>query len=308
MRRTKTRRWSRGLSLAELLVGLALGLSLALTLVSFYGGTLRQMRRSDANARLQEEAQIAFMHIARHVRQAGFSLPLQQDGGAGLAANYPATAIALRGCDGGFTDDKAALPDLICVGGSGPDALAYLYEAVAALGNTRLNSSGKSTDCLGSALQSVSSSGAFSPVPTVAGERFFSEGRLLILPANQSSSGEPELQCRGNGVSKQRQPLSEGVEDMQLLFSVAASGEESAPAQILRASEIDDLSSDAGANWARVRSVRCCLLLRAPRGSAAAGQRYRDCAGVWRSASDTRLRRAFSMDIAVRNRLGGDAQ
>ncbi len=102
----------------------------------------------------------------------------------------------------------------------------------------------------------------------------------------------------GNGST-----LVEGVEDLQILYGIDTTGDQSA-----------DSYTATPASWGQVVSARICVLARSiNQGIAVGNQRYLNCAGAlgtastvataYTTAADTRLRRPFVATFNLRNRI-----
>jgi len=96
--------------------------------------------------------------------------------------------------------------------------------------------------------------------------------------------------------------LLSNVEDLQLLYGIDLTGDQSA-----------DRYTATPANWNQVVSARVCVLVRSPNTGVVAGnQNFLNCAGAlgtaaagaeFTNAADTRLRRAFVATFNLRNRI-----
>lgn len=102
----RARRAHKGLSLIELMIGIAIGMLIVVSVLSMYLSTSRTYRTTENLSRVQENARIAFELMAADIREAGFTscgnnLPLVS------ALRQPANpavwwnATGLRGYDGG---------------------------------------------------------------------------------------------------------------------------------------------------------------------------------------------------------------
>jgi type IV pilus assembly protein PilW len=162
------KRHSRGLTLIELMVSMVIGLILMIAVVATYLSASAASRVSDAQGRMNEDAQAALSILAQQLRMAGNN-PKQPNytslaprnpvyGPANAYVGSPGT-YAVRGCDGRFSNITAAadIPALICDAGgaASPDSIAVSYEADAF--NTVPSSAGSTTatDCLGQGLTSM---------------------------------------------------------------------------------------------------------------------------------------------------------
>ena len=334
LRRTAALRQSRGFSLIELMVSLTIGLVIAVAAMSAYLGTSGASRLSDAQARMNEDAQAALTILSQQIRMAGNN-PDQRNRtelsrrnpvyGATtfpLGGTYTTSNFSLRGCDGTFSNVTATtannLDSLNCTAGTStlPDSIAVNYEA------DRYNSvpttAGLATDCLGVALGTVTASlptvvtvGTVSSTVTsvvnfaVADNRFFIGTSSVVV--------SPSLYCQGNGGGTP-QPMVENVEDMQFRYGTVSTATTATTATVAgyldAASVITDanlalLPSDA-ARWDKVLTVRICVVVRSenPVLTNVGSSAYVKCDGtVDTSPTDLRLRRAYSTTVVLRNRL-----
>ena len=330
---------SQGFSLIELLVSMTIGLIIVVAAGSAYLGASTAGKVSEAQSRMNEDAQAALNILTQHLRMAGGN-PNQASrdpafqrnpvydpsyvGGAstpyGATATYaPAYAISpfsIRGCDGTFTVPSVGATDLSvlnCASGTNtlPDSIAVSYEADRY--NTVPTAGGLATDCLGNTLTVIT---ATFPLPLPAG----STTGAFAVAVNRfyigTSASAPTLYCKGNGgaLTTAAQPLVENIEDMQFTYgtvSTAAILNTATVVGYLRADEVASLvitpstAADDSTRWGKVLSVRICVLVRSETLSApdAASARYDDCQGARNvAAPDLRLRRAYSTTVVLRNR------
>lgn len=170
---------TRGHTLLELTISMALGLLVVVAALSLYRGQRASHERAADAARMHDAATAALDLIGQQLQMAAFA-PLGADAGP-----------ALFGCSQGRaygTDDAPACESLA----SRSDGVSIRYAADAV--STWPTSSGAPTDCLGQA------AGA-----TVT-NRFYAKA--------SSSTSEPELYCEG--VGKQAQPVVEGIERLRI--------------------------------------------------------------------------------------------
>jgi len=306
----------RGLTLIELMVSLTIGLVVILATMSAYLGSAAASRVADAEARMNEDANAALTILTQQLRMAGNN-PKQPNRALAFQRNpvFGASSYIVRGCDGKFSNITTALtiPELTCVASTtSPDSIAISYEADAY--NTVPTSGGKPTDCLGQSLTAqtatVTSVTATTTDSAATATFYGADNRFYIDTPSKSSV--PSLYCKGNGGGEQ--PLVENVEDMQLTYGAGvATGTITAVAGYLDATAIltqSDLAAltDDPARWARVMTVRICVLMRSekPVVDNAASARYTKCDGtVVTNPPDLRLRRAYSTTVGLRNRLTG---
>lgn len=327
-RRQLALRPALGFSLIELMVSLTIGLVIAIAAMSAYLGASSSSKLSDAQSRMNEDAQAALTILAQQIRMAGTN-PVQGNrpdpfrhnpvydptyvGGSVTAyANGTTTysvssgpsAFSIRGCDGTFSNVTATTAvslDVLATCGTStlPDSIAISYEA------DRYNTvpAGNSpTDCVGSSLPSVT---ATFPVGTAS----FSLADNRFYIGNVSSI--PSLYCKG--ISSGTQPLVENVEDMQFMYgtiSTTATSTTATVAGYLSAAEIIDLAPTAdtagySTAWGKVISVRICVVVRSenPVVSDTASGHYYKCDGsLDTTQTDLRLRRAYTTTVVLRNR------
>ncbi|MBC7453912.1 MAG: PilW family protein [Massilia sp.] len=325
---------SRGFSLIELMISLSIGLIIAGAAFAAYMGTASASRMADAQGRMNDDAQAALSILTQQLRMAGNNpaqanrvdnaqptrasrhnplyLPMPTyDDFTLLPATFSLSAFSLRGCDGQFSnlDSAARLDDLLCAAGAGPHAFAVSYEADRY--NTVPTEAGLPTDCAGNALSVITAT-----LPVMAGSGSASSAVQYAVADNRfyiaSSAGIPSLMCTGNGAG-QPQALVENIDDLRLSYGVVSTASSASTATVagyLSANEIrtqPDLAAlpDDAARWAKVITVRICVLVRSEAAvvADAASASYLRCDGTLESAApDLRLRRAYSSTVVLRNR------
>lgn len=332
LRLSALRHRQRGLTLVELLVSMAIGLVLMLAIISAYLGSAGASSVTQAQGRMNEDAQAALLILGQHVRMAGYN-PKQSKyaatgpyvppaGTADTARNpvFDANNWAIRGCDGTFTNLATAgvTSSTLACGTSGSASLAVRYEADGE--NTVKNTSGQATDCLGQMLPALSGSvNAWdAATSTVVGKTVtFSAAESRFYIGTTTAVTSPSLYCKGNASGGSAQPLVENVEDMKITYGVAQStgSPTTTPtltvAGYLSAAELESVvTTPAFASvqdrWSKVATVRICLIVRSeqPVAPSIDSARYNDCSGnTVTNPPDLRLRRAYSTTIVLRNRV-----
>jgi type IV pilus assembly protein PilW len=306
---------SRGVSLIELLVSIAIGLILMVAILSSYVGSSQATRAAEAQGRMHEDAQAALSLLSQQLRMAGYN-PRQPSFGTATPRNpvFAATDYAIRGCDGTFSNITSAanIPALTCAG-AGADSFAVRYEADAA--NTVRSGTGLPTDCLGQTLTTQTASvsawnaGTSSLQPTST-TFWIAENRFYVGTA--TAVVNPSLYCKGSGGAN-AQPLVENIEDMQVVYGTAPHNATSTlsvagyitAAEMTTAGSLPSLPDDP-TRWSRVATARICILVRSEQPAApdAASAQYIRCDGtVDTSPPDLRLRRAYTTTVVLRNRL-----
>jgi type IV pilus assembly protein PilW len=203
---------------------------------------------------------------------------------------------SIRGCSGAFTNTAAVLPaSTVALGCAAGPSDSFLVRYVVDADNTNVSAGGGITDCLGANIIADATTGAF-----IVENRFF-----VATKAN----GVPELHCRGNGATPTgsnlalvSQPIAENVESMSITYGLAASATTQAVTRFATAGELEATPS----NWDQVISARICLLVRSANDNiTSAPQSYADCTNTVVTATDRRLRSAFSTTVTIRARATG---
>ena len=326
---------SRGFSLIELMISLSIGLIIAGAAFAAYMGTASASRMADAQGRMNDDAQAALSILTQQLRMAGNN-PVQAnridnaqptrasrhnplylptptyDDYTLLPATFSLSAFSVRGCDGQFSNlaSAARLDDLLCAAGVGPHAIAVSYEADRY--NTVPTEALVPTDCAGNALSVITATlpvmaatGSTSSSTSSAVHYAMADNRFYIA----SSAGIPSLMCKGNGAERP-QALVENIDDLRLTYGVLSAASSATVAGYLSANEIrtqPDLAAlpDDAARWAKVITVRICVLVRSENAvvADAASASYLKCDGTLETAApDLRLRRAYSSTVVLRNR------
>jgi type IV pilus assembly protein PilW len=330
LRRFKSQQDSHGFSLIELMVSLTIGLVIAIAAMSAYLGTASSSKMSEAQSRMNEDAQAALNVLVQQIRLAGAnpaqanrtdifgrnpvydptyvggSVTAYANGTTTYAVSVAPSAFSIRGCDGTFSS-IASVSNLDSFTNCGtstlPDSIAISYEA------DRFNTvpSGTApTDCVGSSIPTTVTATFPSGTSTTASFRV-ADNRFYIA----STSSVPSLMCKGIGSGTQ--PLVENVEDMQFMYGTVSTTTTSTTATIagyLAAAEVIALAPTAdtagySTAWGKVVSVRICVVVRsespvAP--SLASGQYYKCDGTLDTTQTDRRLRRAYSTTVVLRNR------
>ena len=310
--RSRSRKTLHGRTLVELLIAITIGLVILGALTVVYLSSGLSSRQSTAIARMNEDAATALGFIGPHLRMAGFSVPRIAVSSASAAVDGVATSTpdrnfigaGIRACDHGFESTTAADfdKDLSCrTDKTGPAAFALRFEGADPEGSDPMRTAlPANVDCLSDeidtpAKQTVGALGVSYPLV---------ESRFFVV--TNGTSGTPELSCAGKGNDFSSRPLVQYVEDMRLRFGLAADGvSQDVVSYVDAAKKIDELAGSTDRNWARVVTVRVCLLMRsAEKMPADVGSKYIDCNGDSISTTDGYVRRAYFSTITLRNRGG----
>ncbi|MBP6058799.1 MAG: PilW family protein [Nitrosomonas sp.] len=126
---------------------------------------------------------------------------------------------------------------------------------------------------------------------------------IVIQNSFNIDATNAELRCDGQFVAALTEPvptsgsvLLENVEDLQLLYGIDTTGEQSVD-QYVAAPAVP-------ADWGRVIAVRVCVLIRSDKTNIVSPGYYLDCNGTSVAIpADRRLRRAFTATFNLRNRV-----
>jgi type IV pilus assembly protein PilW len=318
---------SRGLTLIELMISLALGMLVILSVGYAYIGSRTTFRQQDALGRMQENARFVFETLSNDIRMVGYAGPL-----CGLANTEVVNALPsptnwdkdifgtpLKGYEGAST----TAPDVSATVYAG-DALSvlrtdstkeYVVNAAAAAG-AAISFSGTApangdvvvTDC-GNAKprQAFALAGSVNALTTPIA----AQSRIMPLIANlyyvrlrdttkPIGTDNPPALYRKSAAGVQE--LVEGVEDMQITYGVdtsspaTCSDNDGGVDAYVKADAVEATvpCATAAEDWKKVLAVRVTLSMRSVEdGITTAVQ----------PAGDRRLRKTFTTTIAARNRL-----
>ena len=299
----------QGRSLIELMIVLAIGVSISLGMVMLFSGSQGTVRTQHGAAYVADTGRYALQVLSRQLRLAGYQRQVFYDS---TWMQQPDDAFqSLFGCTGGFDDPSAATP--ACTGTVGsPDAFVVRYGV-----DVQENAGGPSArtvaydpvrsrgvDCLGNRV----------PEPAdPANDPFVVENRYFMR--YNSVTRRNELVCRG-GATGEIMPVAEGVDDLVLRYSVdrvdtASGGRDMSVDTFTRANGVNDnewLWNDvAGATSdtrsRRVLAVEICLVIRSMEKQPVGGQRYLDCRAGEITSTDGFYRQVFRTVVVMRNHV-----
>lgn len=322
MKPVRSYRYSRGISLVEILVSVAIGLVVVAAVLVSYLGAGKAGRYQAALSQMNQDAQIGLNLLAREFQLAGYSQPsaLTNVNAANPAVtpswvvsyNLGTATAPVFGCDGTqgtvpFTTATAAV--LSCGPAVTPTVSAFEVVYEADVKNTVPNAAGVPTDCLGQAI-AVTAPPAGTPY-YVARNRYF-----IDRSTGANASGRPELYCASDRAGGSTQPLLENVEDLQVWYGVQAAAGTRQVVRYVKAGKDgttpSTINATGAAEWANVISVRICLLMRSAEPifseiAVAAGNEdtltYQDCDGVTRTSTDRYMRRAYFTTSTLRSKM-----
>lgn len=324
---------ARGVTLVELMVALAVSMVVALAAVAALNVARQGFSVNDGASQLRENGRFISDLIQRLIVQTGFkdtayATTMRPTNVTGIVSN-PAPSIygkdntsrvSSDAWDGGTARTSGTT-------GYGSDILVLRFQPSTSLNGATV-ADGSMIDCNGNGLTIL---------PSNRDDRAIS-----ILHVGTDSDGEPSLMCTsippGGGAATETM-LVRGVENFQVLYGVDSVTPNTAPTgsgdilpeRYLRASQMTvtgNLSATYG-NWRRVRSVRIGMVLRSAPGQSndttsatyypfgvakssstgAVGSAMADSSDVGASGSDntftdTRLRRAVTFTVHLRNDQG----
>lgn len=318
-------RLQQGLTIAELMVAITLGLFIVLTATGLLLSSKAGYVTQDQNAHIQETGRYAIEILSRAVRQAGYekwdsaAMPFLVE--ADFSANVIGMdARTLKKTTAGL--DSATSVDVV----NGSDVLALRF-----FGESAYGEEGAILNCAGLAVAT----------PNSALKADEERGWSIFFVA-KDSAGEPELRCKYQSkTSWNADAIARGVESFQVLYGIDADGN-GLPEQFLNADSIDALDDNlslSGDNavaraadykrkthWKKVRAIKLALLVRglqAARDDALATEYHlfgvdysnrhalsdvgvRISESALPPASRNRIRKAFTYTIQLRNDAAGN--
>jgi type IV pilus assembly protein PilW len=181
---TSRRFTSRGHTLLEMTIALALGMLIVTALLSMYRAQRAAFDRATDAARIHDSGAIALDMLGQQLQMAGF--------GSGIEAS-------IFGCAQGRVvgADTAASCESLA---SHSDGVQVRYAADAV--STWPSTAGLPSDCIGQAVSDA-----------IVTNRLYAK--------TSASTGEPELYCEGSG--RQAQPMVEGIERIRIMYWLTGS-------------------------------------------------------------------------------------
>lgn len=245
----------QGFTLVELMIALTISLVLLLVVGTVFTSSRQAFRLQETNARIQESGRFALEILGRSIKQAGHTnIPF-------IGFKVAFTGNAVTGTDGGA---------------GAADTITLQYDG--AVGDR---------DC---------------GVGTPVAEADIVAGANIIQNHFNLDVANAQLQCAGTiaaapavpGAPPTGQVLLDNVEDLQVLYGIDTTGDQSANQYVA-----------APADWTQVVTARICVLIRSEQTNIVlAGNSYLNCNGaVTAVPADRRLRRAFTETFNLRNRI-----
>lgn len=298
---TSAKQGQHGVSLVELLVGLAIGLVLALVASATYLYSKQSFNSSTETSQLEENGRYAINMLTRYIQSAGYVMvdPL-----------YPSPQgpidNKLRGCDFGFKNPVAATTatltdDLSCLAATPAGSRRSASIAIFNETDAYVGSGGKfqGFDCVGNGAVSI----------PVAGGTTINETRSYFFVANttvQTSNGSVtmgQLSCLADGTiagvpAFQVQPLLPGIEQLAFSYLLPAAADPET-AQIATSAT----TVSAASQWPSVLAVEVCVLAKSVQpGGNDTNTAYTDCYGNAIAAVPGEVYRTFTSTVRLRNK------
>jgi len=257
----------RGVSLVDLLVGVAIGILVVIAAL----GSLSFVKASAVSiseaSRLQQRSDAIFRNIGFHLAQAG-SVEIQASKSNASMVNFKSSFVGFRPTVtlAQVTGASKQIYSIHGVNGTGlagstsPDTLRISYE-----------NNGSSRDCLSYVVSGIHVNNQFS----VSGQ---------------------DMMCQGS-TEASSQSIGSGVEDFQVLYGASIGSQ----FMYYRADEM--LGFGLAPNWEIVQAVSICLqLVSETQANPGIGSRQVGCRDQ-SLASDGRIRRVYRRTFALRNAL-----
>ncbi|MGJ7494984.1 PilW family protein [Variovorax sp. RT4R15] len=291
--RLSARRFTRGATLIELMVGLTIGLILIIIASVVYLYSKQSYNAVSENSQMEENGRFAIDLLTKYIQSAGFAMVDPTAPGPTLPLEDK-----LAGCAYGYANAAAptTLSDLACrtatPTGARPSAsISTRYET-----DAYASSAGKQQgfDCTNAAAASKLLSGG---VQTYEVRSYFFVSQVVAqTPYGTKSMGQ--LSCVSdttpivNGVlgtvALQAQPLVPGIEQLAISYISAAGQVVPVPT--------------TAAGWKDVAAIDLCVLARSIQSSGNdTGTGYTDCYGTAIAAVPTETYRTIRSTVALRN-------
>jgi len=311
----------RGVSLVEMLIGLAIGLVISLAALALYLALDDSARASRAAVDINQIGRLALETIGRDLQQAGF-----------YPADYPARSDpALVSTIGEYFNGKPGHRKAFDTGVYGCSSSAYdpgsqgcaasvvrAPDSIIINRYSELGTPGSATDCNGrtAVADKDNAERSTARMPLFVSNRYAIKDLGSKSGSGSGTGSTPTLACHGNGddAATAYLPLVRGVEDLVVRYGVySGSGSAQSPERFLDAASVDsEPLADGLSPWQRVVAVQLCVVVRSPEASRGEDakrddRRLFDCRGNELAAigPDRHMRKRYERVYAVRNNLTG---
>jgi type IV pilus assembly protein PilW len=311
---------SKGVTLIELLVGLAIGLIIALAAASAYLGSRGSAVATENASRTNETGKLALDYIGREIQLAGF-YPAQSPANTtatnfiGAFTNTKNTATVaynqgIFGCDGAKFNVTGGVDTCPAAVANAPDSIVLNYFTSDTFGTGTVAITGLMRDCNGSLVTSDAANNARNatvpPLPLYISNRIGLDATTYAGVNGAISTFS--LACSGNGGAGY-QPIFEGIEDLVFRYGVHTGIDSQTPERFYTAAEVSALPDNG---WQRVTAVQVCIVVRSLENSrlgakGATTLTYENCRGgstTYPTTNKLSYKR-FMRIFAARNNLNG---
>jgi type IV pilus assembly protein PilW len=327
-----SQRRQRGVTLLELLIGIAIGLLLAAAASYLFVSTNRISKVIDAKSQQQETASVVLDIIGRDLKNAGFypadfptttaSARFQGVYSNVVSATLPAYDQGVYGCTGAVFDTATGTCPAAVAGE--PDSLVVNYFSA---DNFAAKGVGTRQDCLGQNVETASlggvqynaaragtgAAGTGTVVLPLFVTNVYGLGASYTYQQDNQSIQTRSFRCAGNGTTANPyQPLISGITQLKFLFGIADATSLEAPRHFYTASAVTALPAVAidgvtKTAWQRVAAVRVCVVAKTLDSSVrqTATGSYTDCDGVLvnYTGADRAIYQTRTRVFGVRNNL-----
>jgi type IV pilus assembly protein PilW len=291
-----------GLTLIELMVGLVIGLVLAIVASSTYLYSKQAFNAVSENSQMEESGRFALNLLARNIQSAGYvSIDPKASGPQGP------TDLKIRGCDFGMTNPKTATStaDLACLGSTPAGttrsaSIGVFYDTDA---NNTSGAKFQGFDCLGNAPVTVASVPAGGSPTYEVRSYFFISNTTAQTPYGTTTMGQ--LSCvtdpttaAGATATFQAQPLIPGVHQMAVTYLTPSTLDKNAAQAGNSAATLETAGT-----WPQVVAVELCVLTKSIQASGNdTATQVTDCYGNSFTPPPAQSFRRFTSIVNLRNR------
>lgn len=311
----------------EMVISVSVGLLVTAAVVYTVTNSGVSGRKQEVKVTAHDQGSLAMVQLAEYLRISGFT---NSDSEVVPPDVFAGGSTSILGCQNGFVNPSLAWDDLQCAtqNSGASEAIAVRFHP---------GEGGRSWDCMGNTIISQdmaalrpAASGTSSDqdsnqnddVVVVPGALVSNEVQeVFYVKTSGTVSGNPGLFCRSNTVPGKEQLIADNVDQFQVTYGLAplnpeAQAEntpfdppvlEGRTAMYRRAGQLDRNCTPGEMpenSWCAVNTVRLCLVMRSQDNvNEEPNTPYVDCSGTVQKVNDRRLRQAFTMTVAVRNKL-----
>lgn len=264
-----------GFTLIELMVGLVIGLVLAIVGSSTYLYSKQAYNAVSETSQMEENGRFALNLLARNIQNAGYVVIDSKSNGP-----QGPTDMKIRGCDFGMTNPTAAssIADLACLpatpaGATRSASVGVFYDTDA---YDTAGAKFQGFDCLGNAPVDIANPTGGDPSHEVR-SYFFISSTTAQTPYGPTTMGQ--LSCVTDPTGSippgtfQAQPLIPGIEQLAVTYLLPSVIDSSAAQEEMTATDLE-----ASGRWPEVAAVELCVLTKSIQASGNdTGTQVTDC-------------------------------